>query len=243
MRTRRMAHGLLLALAGLLLTPGAWAKDKPPVPSVEKPGDVKKGKTGLLEAPKGMRYFLKVPKKYDPKKGAPLLVWLHGSNMNGMNYLPMFKAKRWYDHAIICAPNGETGNAPFGANNFTQQSAPLVADVTEQVQKAFNITHTYIGGHSQGGFLTYSVIMHFPDLYQGAMPMAGDCWMQNEPNLWEGKPEIMAKQMKIPIAVIHGRSDPVVDFKQGQHAYDVFHVMGYPAATSSPSAMRCWRRC
>jgi predicted esterase len=226
----RHAIGIGLLALGMAVSGGrALAKDRnPPVPEAAGPGEVKKGKVALLTAPKGMRYFLGVPKKYDEKKGAPLLVWLHGSNMNGLQYLPMFKAKRWYEHAIVCAPNGETGNQPFGANNFTQQSAPLVADVTEEVQKAFNVTHTYIGGHSQGGFLTYSVIMHFPDLYQGAMPMAGDCWMQNEPNLWKDKPDIMAKQKAIPIAVIHGRADPIVDFRQGQHAYDVFKVMGYP---------------
>ncbi len=227
MRQTSVALGLFLVL--LAAVPAeAKKKDKPPVPSAEKPEEVKKGRTALLKAPKGMRYFLRVPKKYDPKKGAPLLVFMHGSNMNGMQYLPMFPAKKWYDHAIICAPNGETGNQPFGSNNFTQQSAPLVADVVEQVQGALNVTHTYIGGHSQGGFLTYSVIMHFPDLFQGALPMAGDCWMQNEPNLWEDKPEVMAKQKKIAIAVIHGKADPVVDFKQGEHAYDVFRVMGYP---------------
>jgi predicted esterase len=216
-------------LACLPLAPTALAKDKkPPVPSAEKPEDVKKGKTALLKAPKGMVYFLKVPKKYDPKVGAPLLVFMHGSNMNGMQYLPMFGAKKWYDHAILCCPNGEQGDDPFGSNNFTQQAAPLVADVTEQVQKAFNITHTYIGGHSQGGFVTYSVIMHFPQLFDGALPMAGDCWMQNEPNLWEDNEEMLAKQMRIPIAIIHGKADPVVSFSQGEHAFGVFHTMGYP---------------
>ena len=230
MRTRTLLFLIASAIACLLLAPtAAWTKDKkPPVKSAEKPEDVKKGKTALLKAPKGMVYFLKVPKKYDPKVGAPLLVFMHGSNMNGMQYLPMFGAKKWYDHAIICCPNGEGGNDAFGANNFTQQAAPLVADVTEHVQKAFNVTHTYIGGHSQGGFVTYSVIMHFPHLYDGAVPMAGDCWMQNEPNLWENDEEMLAKQMRIPIAVIHGKADPVVSFSQGQHAFDVFHTMGYP---------------
>ena len=102
-----------------------------------------------------------------------------------------------------------------------------MADVTEEVQKAFKTTITYVGGHSQGAFLTYSVILNFPDLYRGAFPMAGDCWMQNEPNLWEDKPEILKKQKEIAIAVIHGKADPVVAFSQGEHAYDCFRAMGW----------------
>ena len=71
------------------------------------------------------------------------------------------------------------------------------------------------------------MILNFPDLFHGAFPMAGDCWMQNEPNLWEDRPDVLEKQMKIPFAIIHSPDDPVVDFKQGQHAYDCFRAMGW----------------
>jgi predicted peptidase len=174
-----------------------------------------------------MRYFLRVPKKYDARNGARLIVFLHGSNMNGLEYLRSFEAKKWCEDDILCCPNGESGTDPFGQNNFGFGSGPLVADVTEEVQKAFKTTITYVGGHSQGAFLTYSVILNYPDLYRGAFPMAGDCWMQNEPNLWEDKPDLLRKQKEIPIAVIHGKTDPVVAFSQGEHAYDCFRAMGW----------------
>ena len=148
--------------------------------------------------------------------------------MNGLSYLRTIEGRRWCQHDILCCPNGEKGSDPYGANNFTFGSAKYVAAITEEVQKTFPVARSYVGGHSQGGFLTFSVIMHYPKLFQGAFPMAGDCWSQNEPNLWETKPEIMAQQKEIAIAVIHGQSDPVVKFSQGQHAYDVFEVMGYP---------------
>ena len=50
----------------------------------------------------------------------------------------------------------------------TNATRLLVADVTEEVQKAFKVTITYVGGHSQGAFLTYSVILNYPDLFRGA---------------------------------------------------------------------------
>ena len=190
-----MRPAVLLCAALALCAAPAAADDKvEKVPEAAAPEKVKPGQTALLKAPKGMGYFLRVPKSYDPKAGARLVVFLHGSNMNGLDYVRSFEGKNWADDAILCCPNGEEGKDPYGQNNFTFRSAPLVADVTEQVKTAFKTTVSYCGGHSQGGFLTYSVILNFPDLFQGAMPMAGDCWSQNEPNLWEDKPDIAKKQ-------------------------------------------------
>ncbi|GAG39388.1 unnamed protein product, partial [marine sediment metagenome] len=162
------------------------------------------------------------------KTGVRMVVFMHGSNMNGLDYLRTFEAKGWCEHDLLVCPNGEKGKGPFGANNFTFYSAKFIAGLVKEVSKAFKVRRTYLGGHSQGGFVTYSAIMLHPELFDGAFPMAGDCWMQNEPNLWEEEPEKMAMQKKIAIAVIHGRRDPVVDFSQGEHAHDVFDVMAYP---------------
>lgn len=217
----------LKCLLALALLGSAMARDKKPE-EFDSPEKVKPGTTGLLKAPaKGMRYFLKVPRKYDANKGSRLIVFLHGSNMNGLDYLKTIESQKWADEDILCCPNGENGADPYGQNNFSQASGPMVAEVTEEVQKALKTTVTYVGGHSQGAFLTYNVIMNYPNLYQGAFPMAGDCWIQNEPNLWEGKPDVMQKQRQIAIAVIHGKADPVVQFSQGEHAYDCFRAMGW----------------
>ena len=223
-----------VALVGLVAAAprGAAAKDDK-LPDAASPDKVKPGQTALLKAANGMHYFLRVPKGYDAKKGARLVVFLHGSNMNGLSYVRSFEAKRWANDDILVCPNGETDTKgqpstdAYGGNNFTFESAPLVAGVTEEVKKAFKTTVSYVGGHSQGGFLTYSVILLNPDLFQGAMPMAGDCWSQNEPNLWEDKPEIAKVQHEIAIAVLHGKNDPVVQFAQGEHAYDVFRAAGW----------------
>lgn len=220
-------HSLIAILVALPTVGPLCARD-PKVPEADSPQEAKPGKVALLTSPKGMRYFLRVPRGYDKDEGGRLIVFLHGSNMNGLTYLESFEEARWCRDDILVCPNGEKGDDPFGANNFTFESAPLVADVTKEVVDAFQPSRVYLGGHSQGGFVTYSAIMHFPELFHGAFPMAADCWMQNEPHLWEDKPEIMAKQKRIAIAVIHGRADPVVSFSQGEHAYEVFLAMGYP---------------
>jgi poly(3-hydroxybutyrate) depolymerase len=214
-----------LAVMILLARPGV-AKEKNP-PTVASPAEVKAGRIGLLTAPQGMSYFLRVPKKYDATAGARLIVFLHGSNMNGLEYLRSFEAKRWAEDALLCCPNGPQGNDPFGANNFGFDSAPQVAEVVAQVKASYKTTVSYVGGHSQGAFLTYSVILNYPQEFHGAFPIAGDCWLQNEPNLWSDRPEILTRQRQIALAVIHGQKDPVIAFRQGQHAYDCFVAMGW----------------
>lgn len=116
---------------------------------------------------------------------------------------------------------------PEGVAWRSPEDPSPVADCTAEVQKALKPQITYVGGHSQGGFLTYSVILLHPDQYQGAMPMAGDCWSQNEPNLWADKEDIAKDQHAIAIAVVHAKNDPVVDFAQGEHAYDCFRAEGW----------------
>lgn len=218
-------------LAATLAAPCALAQPSDQVPTAKSPAEVPPGKTGLLTSSSGMKYFLRVPASYDAKRGTRVIVFMHGSNMNGLTYLRSFEGAGWAKDDILVCPNGEMGGAaadPYGSNNFGFGSAKPVAEVTREVLEHYRATRVYVGGHSQGGYVTYSVILHYPDLYHGAIPMAGDCWSQNEPNLWETKPETMAKQKEIAIAVIHGKADPVVSFEQGQHAYDVFRAMGYP---------------
>lgn len=215
-----------LILGALLVVP--LSGREPQVDVVATPADARPGKIALLTSGKGMKYFLRVPRGYDEGKGARLIVFMHGSNMNGLQYLQTIEAERWCRDDILVCPNGEKGGDPFGANNFTFESAAYIAEITENVRAAIRITRSYLGGHSQGGFVTYSVIMRYPELFDGAFPMASDCWMQNEPNLWETKPEVMAKQREIAIAVIHGQADPVVNFSQGEHAHGVFLAMSYP---------------
>src|SRR5215204_1893314 len=108
-------------LALLPLT--ASAKDAKPL-EFDSPANLKPGTTGLLKSPKGMRYFLRVPKRYNPATGARLIVFLHGSSMNGLDYLRSFEAKKWCDDDILCCPNGENGGDPYGQNNFGFDSGP-----------------------------------------------------------------------------------------------------------------------
>ena len=215
-----------LAVLTLLTVP--LAAEEPQVAEVSKLAEAKAGEVALLDQWEGDEVFPagSVGVRQGPRGAVDCVsAWLEheraaiSADDGGTG---------WGKLDILVCPNGERGKDAYGANNFTFVSARFVAEVTQDVQAAFAITRSYLGGHSQGGFVTYSVLMHYPDLFDGAFPMAGDCWLQNEPNLWESKPEVVAKQKKIAIGVIHGQADPVVRFSQGEHAHGVFLAMGYP---------------
>jgi hypothetical protein len=66
------------------------ADEKPepaPVPLKSVPAD---GEQHLV-ACKGATYWIAIPKEIDPKKPARVLMWLHGSNMNGGDYVGSLK--------------------------------------------------------------------------------------------------------------------------------------------------------
>jgi poly(3-hydroxybutyrate) depolymerase len=109
-----LCRRILAVLVFALISAVASAKDDK-VPEVDAPAKVKPGSVGLLKsAGKGMRYFLRVPRRYDSKSGARLIVFLHGSSMNGLMYLRSFEAKKWCEDDILCCPNGENGSDPYG---------------------------------------------------------------------------------------------------------------------------------
>ncbi len=94
---------------------------------MDAPSKVKPGTTGLLKAAgNGMRYFLRVPKRYDAKNGTRLIVFLHGSNMNGLEYLRSFEAKKWCGDDILCCPNGETGIEFWRVHGESTAAKPLI---------------------------------------------------------------------------------------------------------------------
>ena len=210
-----------------------------------EPGQITSG-----AAANQMTYYLRVPKEYDSKKPASALVVFHGSNMNSKMYLQTI-ISRWPSIAkqyILVGINGERRNANSPADNPTfnytyvnfagkskykgypgtdRESPALVVEVVREIQKYVSINKVFVGGHSQGGFLTYSVVMNYPDLFDGAFPVSGGAIVQAEPKAYDNEP-LRKQQRRIPFAIVHGETDPAVQFRLSRHAYESFTDDGFP---------------
>jgi len=216
-----------------------------PEVAAAKPGEITSGQTRSW-----LNYHLRVPKGYDKSKRYPAIAFLHGSNMTARSYVdtiasvwpdiakryilvgfdgenlsPSAKAgRRAYNYSYVNFSGPEVGN-----ESVYRQSPALVAEALDELKSELPITHWFLGGHSQGGFLTYAVYMFYPDKVAGVFPMSCNLLVQCEPDYgYFDKPELRRQQRKIAIAVIHGENDNVVPFSSGEYCHRRMIDGGFP---------------
>jgi predicted esterase len=198
-----------------------------------------------------LTYSVRAPEGYkegDPKRW-PTIVIFHGSNMNGKDYVGSIAAA-WPDLArdhLILGINGEVpsdlGEEPrfnyryinfMGRSTYRgfpgtdRESPALVAEALDELRKFYPIGRYFVGGHSQGGWLTYTILMNFPDRIAGAFPISCGLLMQCEPDVFADE-ALRAAQRSVPLAVVHGKNDPLQDFGMGRYAAATFGENGWPA--------------
>jgi predicted esterase len=210
-----------------------------------RPGEFVQGR-----AKNGMLYFLRVPKSW--KKGTPVdtIVLLHGSNWTTKGMVHVV-AERWPDIAerfAILGLQGEQwasfselddlrfnytyvnwmGRSTYQGYPYTDRESPtLVVEVLDELKSLYGLGRLFVGGHSQGGFLTFLLHMHYPEKWAGTFPMAGNLVIQAEPDVFKDE-KLLAAQRATPIAIVHGRQDNVVEFSAGEYCRDRFLAHGFP---------------
>ena len=210
------------------------------------PGKIIDGSTtGLLT------YSIRAPETYKEgnAKKWPAVVILHGSNMNARAYVNTIAAA-WPDIArdyLLIGINGErpssigddpafnytyvdyVGRSTFKGFPGTDRESPaLVAEALDDLRETYPIARYFVGGHSQGGFLTYSLLMNFPEKIAGAFLISAGVIFQCEPGAYADE-QVKAAQRAVPLAIIHGKQDPVVSFSSGEYAATIFGEAGWPA--------------
>jgi predicted esterase len=216
-------------------------KHVPPQPGKTVDGSTKGLLTYHVRAPEGF-------KKGDPKRW-PAIVVLHGSNMNARAYVETLAAA-WPEIAKdywILGINGETpsdigedprfnytyvnfvGRSTYGGFPGTDRESPaLVAEALTELKQVYPIARYFVGGHSQGGFLTYSLLMNSPELIAGAFPISCGVIFQCEPDAYRDE-ALRKAQRSVPLAIVHGQNDPQVNFGLGRYAATLFGESGWPA--------------
>ena len=198
-----------------------------------------------------LTYSIRAPEGYEAGSSHkwPTVLILHGSNMNGRSYVSTIAAA-WPDIArdfILLGINGETpstisddprfnysyvnyvGRSTFQGFPGTDRESPaLVSDAMAELKEVYPISHYLVGGHSQGGFLTYSLLMNFPESMAGAFPISGGVIFQCEPDVYNNG-TLRKSQRVVPLAIVHGKNDPIMAFSAGQYAATLFGEANWPA--------------
>ena len=205
------------------------------------------GEVATGQSDSGLRYHVRLPKGHAADKKWPAICILHGSNMDSRAYVDTIVGA-WPELAeqhIVVGLDGETlsGASKPGALRFNytyinfsgpnegwewarRQSPALVAEALQQLGKELPITKWFLGGHSQGGFLTYCLVMYYPQLLAGAFPMSCNLLVQCEPDQFDAAK--MQAQHRVAVAVIHGRADDVVEFSGGAYCHLRMIDGGFP---------------
>ena len=198
-----------------------------------------------------LTYSVRAPEGYKEgdSKRWPAIVVLHGSNMNGKAYVNTL-ATAWPEIAkdyVILGINGEmpsdigeeprfnytyvnyVGRSTYKGFPGTDRESPaLVAEALNDLKQAYPIARYFVGGHSQGGFLTYSLLMNTPELIAGAFPISCGVIFQCEPSAYQDE-ALRKAQRSVPLAIVHGKNDPMVGFGMGQYAAALFGESNWPA--------------
>lgn len=116
--------------------------------------------------------FLWVPKSYDPKVPAPLLLWGHGAGGTGARQFRQWEALAEELGMLILAPTEGGGRSGWG---FTGREREAQMQALRWARRRCNVDENaiFVGGHSRGGHMTWDLTLRFPDLWAGAIPCIG----------------------------------------------------------------------
>jgi pimeloyl-ACP methyl ester carboxylesterase len=227
-----------------LLALGAVAQAKPKKALVFERGRIVDGK-----ATNGVTWHVRTPKDFDAKAGAPALLLLHGSNMNSGAYVNTVAAAfpKLAEEFVLVGIDGENrvpgSSDESPAFNYSyvnwggrskypgtkeRESPVFVTEALAEIRRDLRLTKVLVGGHSQGGFLAYSLFMNFPETFAGAFPISCGLIVQCEPSAYEDAAIIKA-QRQGALAPIHAQNDPVVPFSSGDAAFAAFLDVDFPA--------------
>ena len=136
-----------------------------------------------------LRYGYFVPQGPGEKK--PLVIWLHGAGEGGKDVTAAYagnkvtalsspEVQEFFGEggAYVLAPQTETfwmdsGSGGIEANGKTIYGPALKACIDEFIENnpAVDTGRIFIGGDSNGGFMTVRMILDYPDFFAGAFPV------------------------------------------------------------------------
>jgi polyhydroxybutyrate depolymerase len=157
-------------------------------------------------------YLVHIPKSYDPKKPAPVVLALHGAMMNGsmMDWFTGLTKKSDEAGFIVVYPSG-TGagsvlfwNAGGGFGRRGADDVAYIGKVLDDLGTAVKVDEkrVYACGMSNGAMMCYRLAAELSDRIAAIAPVAGTIAIE------ESKPK-----RPVPVIHFHGTKDTLVPFE------------------------------
>lgn len=206
---------LIVGLMGLLsFGQEPPSKTEPPKSQTDPLGTGDHTRTLKMEE-QNRTYLVHIPKEYDPKKPAPVVLALHGAAMNGSMMVWFSGLNKKADEAgfIVVYPSG-TGVGPFltwNSGGFKGRMAANKPDDVVFIGKLLDDLGTvvrvddkrvYACGMSNGGMMCYRLAAELSERIAAVAPVAGTIGID------ECKPK-----RPVPVLHFHGSKDTIVPFE------------------------------
>jgi predicted esterase len=208
-----------LLLAALAAAPAARAGE---VESRE-PSEKNRGAVYSWKWADNLPYEYYVPKEYDPKVGANLVLVLHGNGLDQRWTFANHDAGKFRRDDIVVSPEGTTYSESMKTHEFFEgkENADKLHELIVALKKTFKIRQTFLYGHSQGAFFVLKHAGLYPDDVDGVLAHSG--------GLWYSSP-VGSFGHKQAIALMHGTDDPNVPYGNSTGALGKLREAGYPLA-------------
>ena len=199
---------------------------------------------GFLED--GISYHIRAPKDYRPEIEYPAIFFLHDANSNSKAMVEEFvqmcpaEANRF----LLIGINGENRSTKVEGNfNYTyidfagrskykgfpgtdRQSPALVTESITALKDRIPISRVLLMGEGNGAFLTFSIVMNYPEMIDGSITTNGGLLVQTAPEAYEDE-ELIKAQQNTFMTLMH--FDPDSDHKKSHvwNAKEAFGEAGY----------------
>lgn len=159
-------------------------------------------------------YLIHVPKGYDPKKPAPVVLALHGAAMNGSMMVWFSGLNKKSDEAgfIVVYPSGagtfwNAGGIQGKLAEGRADDVAFIGKVLDDVATVLTVDEKriYACGMSNGAMMCYRLAAEMSDRVAAIAPVAGTIAIE------ESKPK-----RPVPVIHFHGTKDQLVPFQKRQ---------------------------
>ena len=193
----------------------AFAQDTPKQADPLGPGDHTRT---LMMGEQKRTYLVHVPKGYDPKKPAPVVLALHGAAMNGPMMVWFSGLNKKSDeagfivglserHRHRLVPHLECGRLQRGDGQGKADDVAFIGKLLDDLGTVVKVDEkrVYACGMSNGGMMCYRLAAELSDRIAAIAPVAGTMAIE------ESKPK-----RPVPVIHFHGTKDKFVPFEMAE---------------------------
>lgn len=195
------------------------------------------------------RCRVKLPEGYDGSRPVPLLLGLHGLGGSPDTFIGLWEVVEGYG-CILAVPQapspfpvgGRIGYSWYAGDDEESRAAgalrsrDFVLALLDRLEESYSVSDVYLFGYSQGGGMTFLTGLHAPQRFAALAPFSGwlDVSLLTEADIDSAR--------GVPVRIVHGRDDRVVDYQSALFADSLLSAEGYDVELLDFQGQHVFRR-